>query len=390
MRVALFTETFLPSTDGVVTRLLYTLKGFQKEGVETLVLAPDGGPEEYAGARVVGFPGTPFYLYPEKRAIWPTSRVTDVLNEFQPDLIHTMNPTVFGIQAIVSSRLMGVPLVASYHTHFAHYARLYGYGWITGAIWGYMRLLHNRAALNLCTSEATRRELERRGFQRLRVWSHGVDLERFRPRPVDAAMRSKLSGGRPDRLVLVFVGRLAPEKQIERLIPLLQRMPEVSLAVVGDGPTRPELERQFRGLPVVFTGYLQGEELANAYTSADAFVFPSTTETLGLVLLEAMASGLPIVAARSAPSMELLDGGKAGLLYTGDDPESLVAVVRRLVADPDLRQRLGEASRQQAGARGWSKPTADLIGFYHEALGWSSGSPPSHEPLPDGAAYGGR
>jgi len=386
----MFTETFLPSTDGVVTRLLYTLRELERLGHQTLVLGPDGGPSEYAGARVVGFPGSRFYLYPEKRAIWPSARVTDLLTDFQPDVIHTLNPTVFGIQAIISSRLMGVPLVASYHTHFAHYAKLYGYGWISGAIWAYMRLLHNRAALNLCTSEATRQELQRRGFRRLRVWSHGVDLERFRPRPVDPAMRARLSGGHPERTVLTFVGRLAPEKQIERLVPLLQAVDGICLAIVGDGPTRRELEQRFQGLPAVFTGYLQGEDLANAYAASDAFIFPSTTETLGLVLLEAMATGLPVIAARSAPSLELLDGGQAALLYEGDDPRSLAETVRGFLRSPELRARLREASLRRASTRGWEKPTQELLGYYREALAGSTERPVTHEPLSDGAAFGGR
>ena len=386
----MFTETFLPSTDGVVTRLLYTLKELERTGHQTLVLAPDGGPGEYAGARVVGFPGRTFYLYPEKRAIWPSVRVADIINDFQPDVIHTINPTIFGIQAIVSSRGMGVPLVASYHTHFAHYAKLYGYGWITGGIWTYMRLLHNRAALNLCTSESTRQELARRGFRRLRVWTHGVDLERFHPRPVDPAMRYRLSGGHPERTVLVFVGRVAPEKQIERLVPLLQTVPGVSLAIVGDGPSRRDLERRFAGLPAVFTGYLQGDDLANAYSASDAFMFPSTTETLGLVLLEAMACGLPIIAAKSAPSLELSDGGRAALVYDGDDPNSLAEVVRTFMRDPELRTALGKAAQDRAGARGWHKPTTDLIGFYREAISGPTEWPVTHGPLSDGAAFGGR
>jgi glycosyltransferase involved in cell wall biosynthesis len=364
----MFTETFLPSTDGVVTRLLATLRELRQLRQEVLVLAPDGGPNSYAGFPVEGFPGRPFFLYPEKRIVWPRARVLALLRRFRPHVIHAVNPVVFGIGAIAASRLLGVPLVASYHTHFPHYAKLYGYGWLAGGIWWYMRLLHNRATLNLCTSEPARQELERHGFRRVRLWGHGVDLERFRPGPPDPGMRLRLSGGHPERTVLLYVGRLAAEKQIERLVPLVRQLEGISLALVGDGPARGRLEQAFAGTPTVFTGYLHGDELVAAYRSADAFLFPSTTETLGLCLLEAMACGLPVVAAASPPSRALLGDGEAGLLYAADDPDALEAAVRRLRDDPGLRARLGAAARRRGAERGWEVPTRQLLGHYAEAL----------------------
>ena len=371
MRVAIFTETFLPSTDGVVTRLLATLPELRRLGHEVLVLAPDGGPAEYAGARVEGFPGKPFFLYPDKRVIWPRVRALDLLREFRPDLIHTVNPVIFGWSAIVNAHRINVPLVASYHTHFPHFAEVYGYGRLTGPIWGYMRLLHNRAALNLCTSESARLDLVRHGFRRVRVWDHGVDLDRFRPKPPDPEMRRRLAGGTSARTVLLYVGRLAPEKQIERLLPLVRSKPDVTVAFVGDGPSRPHLEKLFAGTDTRFIGYLQGEELISAYTSADAFLFPSTMETLGLVLLEAMACGLPIIAARSAPTLQLVGEG-AGLLYDGDDPASLALAVRRLRDEDGLQERLAAGSRQASARRGWEAPTRQLVGYYDEALHFAS------------------
>lgn len=377
MRVAMFTETFLPSTDGVVTRLLATLPELRRLGHEVLVLAPEGCPPEYGGVRIEGFPGKPFFLYPDKRVIWPRTRALDLLREFQPDIIHTVNPVVFGLGAILASRRMNVPLVASYHTHFPHFAEVYGYRWMTGPIWGYMRLLHNRAVLNLCTSDSARQDLVRHGFRRVRVWDHGVDLERFRPKPRDAEMRRRLSGGSPERTLLVYVGRLAPEKQVERLLPLVRGNPDVHVAFVGDGPSRAQLERVFAGTPTTFVGYLQGEDLIAAYTSADAFVFPSTMETLGLVLLEAMACGLPVIAARSEPTLHLVGEG-AGLLYDADDPASLGVAVQRLRDEEGLQARLADGSRRVGERRGWQAPTRQLIGYYGEALRYAAAMEPGH------------
>lgn len=387
MRVAIFTETYLPSTDGVVTRLLHTLEELGRQGHEALVLAPDGGPATYAGMRVEGFPGNPFFLYPEKRIIWPRHRVLDLLDEFQPDLIHMVNPAVFGMGAILASRAMGLPLVASYHTHFAHYAELYGLGWLTPGIWGYMRLLHNRATINLCTSEAALQELEQRGFKRVRLWPKAVDLHCFRPQPPDPRMRHLLSGGDPAKTLLLFVGRLAAEKQILRLLPLLRAAPDVCLALVGDGPRRAELEQAFSGTRTVFAGWLHGAELAAAYSAADAFMFPSTTETLGLVLLEAMATGLPVIAAASAPTRELLDDG-GGLLYDADQTDTMLAAVRA-IADPAVRERLSLAARRRSADHGWDAATRQLVRYYVAALSIARGSPASAVRVPDEAGVGG-
>lgn len=372
----MFTETFLPSTDGVVTRLLATLPELSRLGHEVLLLAPDGGPTDYAGIRVEGFPGKPFFLYPDKRVIWPRTRALDLLREFQPDLIHTVNPVVFGLGAILFSRRINVPLVASYHTHFPHFCQIYGYAWATGPIWAYMRLMHNRAAVNLCTSESARQDLVRHGFRRVHVWDHGVDLERFRPKPPSVEMRRRLSGGAPDRTILLYVGRLAPEKQIERLLPLVRSNAGVALAVVGDGPCRARLERQFAGTPTTFVGLLEGEDLISAYSSADAFLFPSTMETLGLVLLEAMACGLPVIAARSAPTLGLVRDG-AGILYEGDDPDSLAAAVGRLRGEPGLRDRLAAGSRNAGTQHGWEGPTRGLVEYYRGALDYAGAETPS-------------
>ena len=368
MRVAIFTETYIPCTDGVVTRLLNTLDELRRLGHEALVLAPDGGPPSYAGYRVEGFPGRPFFLYPDKRVIWPRMRGIDLVREFQPDLIHTLNPTVFGMTAIWAAWATDRPLVASYHTHFPHYAKLYGYDYLTGPIWGYMRLLHNRAAMNLCTSESARQELVRHGFRRVRVWPHGVDLRRFQPKPRNAAMRHRLAGGEPGKTLLVYVGRLAAEKEIHRLVSGVRGQTDVRLALVGDGPSRRELEVRFAGTPTVFAGTLEGDDLVDAYNAADAFLFPSTTETLGLVLLEAMACGLPVIAARSKPSLDLLGGGQAGILYDGDDPQTLIAAIAQFRSDPDRVVQLRQEARRRGSERGWEAPTRKLVSFYHEAI----------------------
>lgn len=368
MRIAFFTETFLPSTDGVVTRLTHTLEELHRLGAEVLVFAPKGAPPSYAGARVYGLPGVPFPLYPEKKICPPHPGVGRALKSFEPDLIHAVNPFILGAGGVYYARRLSLPLVASYHTNLVTYASYYGLGFTERVAWSYFRNLHNKAIINLCTSEATRDQLLGEGIKRVRVWPQGVDARRFRPDRASRDWRIKLSDGRPDQKILLYVGRLAAEKGIGRLKAVLREVPGSRLAIVGDGPARKALEKEFRGTPTVFAGLLTGDDLAAAFASADLFLFPSITETLGIAMIEALSSGLPVVAARSGASHEVVSEGGNGLLYEPGSDKALVAAVRRILENDALRQALGRCARAAAEKRGWEASTATLVDYYEEAV----------------------
>jgi glycosyltransferase involved in cell wall biosynthesis len=364
MRIAIFTETFLPNTDGIVTRLCATLRHLAEEGHEVLLFAPAGAPPTYASAKVVGVPSFRFFLYPEKKfpLPWPVGRW---LREFQPDFIHVVNPAFVGLAGIWYAKRLRIPLIASYHTNVPAYARHYHLDWLEPALWWYFRLLHNQAQINLCTSKATLATLESHGFRNLGLWERGVDVELYRSARRSEAMRRRLAKDvGPDEKILLYVGRLASEKAIERLRPCLDAEPRVHLAIVGDGPYRPELERVFAGTKTVFTGYMHGQELAEAYASADGFVFPSTTETLGLVLFEAMASGLPVLAADSPPTREVLENGQAGFIFDATSPESLIQGVRQLLWDEPRRQAVMARAADIVEDLDWRGPTEQLLAHY--------------------------
>lgn len=369
MRIALFTETFLPATDGVVTRLRYTVEELVRAGDEVLVFAPSGGPESYAGAPIYGVRGVPFPPYPQLRISPPRPGLGRVLRRFEPDVIHTANPFVLGLGAVFYAWRLEVPLVASYHTNVATYARFYNLGFFEDAARWWTRTLHNRARLNVCTSEATRDYLLHEGIKRVRLWPQGVDARCFHPERASEEWRVRLSDGHPDEKILLYVGRLAPEKSIGRLKAVLGEISGVRLAVVGDGPARKALEKEFRATPTVFTGLLTDEDLAAAYASADLFVFPSTTETLGMAMIEGLASGLPVVAARTGAAQEIVSEGENGLLYEPGSDRELVQAVRRILEDDALRGTLGRRARAAAEKRGWGASTAALRGYYAEAIG---------------------
>jgi len=369
VRIAFFTETFLPKVDGIVTRLTKTLPHLVEAGDEVMVFCPEGAPDNHAGAQVVGVPALPLPLYPELKLALPRPAVSEALERFRPDLVHVVNPAVLGLGGIWLAKTRNLPLVASYHTHLPKYLEHYGMGMLEPLLWELLKAAHNQAELNLCTSTAMVDELAAKGIEHTALWQRGVDTELFRPELANAAMRARLHGGHSDTgNLLLYIGRLSAEKQIERIRPVLEALPQARLALVGDGPHRQQLERLFEGTATTFVGYLAGDELASAYASGDAFVFPSSTETLGLVLLEAMAAGCPVVGANRGGIPDIVSDGINGCLYDPDQPASLVTAVQRLLGDGATRAKLRQAARLEAERWGWAGATAQLRAYYRQVL----------------------
>jgi glycosyltransferase involved in cell wall biosynthesis len=339
-------------------------------GDEVLIFCPEGAPDAYMGARVVGVPAMPLPLYPEHKLALPRPAVSEALDRFGPDVVHVVNPAVLGLGGIWLARSRGLPLVASYHTHLPKYLEHYGMGMLEPLLWELLKAAHNQAHLNLCTSTAMVEELSEKGIQHTALWQRGVDTELFRPDLRSEAMRRRLHGGHDDTgNLLLYIGRLSAEKQIERIRPVLEALPHTRLALVGDGPHRQQLEKAFEGTATTFVGYLAGEELASAYASGDAFLFPSSTETLGLVLLEAMAAGCPVVGARRGGIPDIVSDGENGCLYDPDQPGSLTVAVQRLLGDARTRGELRLAARREAERWGWRGATEQLRGYYRQVLG---------------------
>ncbi|HEY9646068.1 MAG TPA: glycosyltransferase family 1 protein [Chroococcidiopsis sp.] len=372
MRIALFTETFLPKVDGIVTRLSHTVDHLQRQGDQVLVFSPDGGLRDYKGAKIYGVPGFPLPLYPELKLALPRPSFRQVLESFQPDLIHVVNPAVLGLGGLYYAKSLGVPLVASYHTHLPKYLEHYGLGMLEGLLWELLKVAHNQALLNLCTSTAMQEQLTDHGIERVELWQKGVDTELFQPHLANPEVRSQLSQGHPDSPLLLYVGRLSAEKEIDRIKPILEAIPGARLALVGDGPYRQDLEAYFADTPTYFAGYRTGVDLAAAFASADAFIFPSRTETLGLVLLEAMAAGCPVIAANAGGIPDIVTDGVNGYLFDPSDDQGAIAATRRLLDNAAEREQIRHNARQEAERWGWSAATRQLRRYYQSVLSSSS------------------
>lgn len=367
MKIAIVTETFLPSTDGIVTRLKKAIEYFLREGHEVLVIAPDLGVTEYKGAKVIGVKPITFPFYRYRKWGFPSRKVYHELKKFEPDVIHAVNPLLMATSAVKAAQKLDLPLVSSYHTHLPKYLDFYKiYKPAKPLLWWYIRRQHKNADINLVTSETIKEELNTEGIERLSVIPRGVDVEKRHPKFKDAAMRERLTNGEPDNKLLVFIGRLAIEKEIHKLLPMLEKRSDISLGIIGDGPARNDLEKVFEGTKTVFTGFLHGEELSQAYASSDAFIFPSISETLGLVILEGMASGLPVIAAKSGPTMEQVTHEVNGMLYENEDLDSLLDAVE-VIDDEERFNNIKVEARKEALKFSWDNASKRLLDYYKDA-----------------------
>lgn len=371
MRIALFTEVFLPKIDGVVTRILRSLDELERHGHEVLVFAPGHPPTSYARFRVVPVRAVSMRpWYPELKVGLPTPSIARELEQFAPHVIHAVNPVVLAAYGALSATRRDIPMLASFHTDTPKYADALGLSAVRHIGTDWLRTIHNLAEVNLCTSPQMVERAREIGIRHVGLWPKAVDTIGYAPERADPEMRMRLSGGHPDAKLLVYVGRMSKEKQLDELLPLIRRLAPsgVRLAMVGSGPHLEELRRQFAGTPTVFTGYLTGAPLAAAYASADVFVFPSRTETLGFVAMESQASGVPVVGANAGGIPSALVDGVTGILYPPGDEQSLFEAVTRLVDDDALRRRMGAAGRAEAERWSWRAATDGLVDAYGEAI----------------------
>lgn len=367
MRIALFTEVFLPKVDGVVTRLQHTLAGLEERGHEVLVVAPGTPPARYGAHRVVAVRSVPFRpWYPEILVGLPTSGVARTVRDFRPDVVHAVNPVWLAAYGVRTARSLDLPLVASFHTDIPAYTTKLGLSPLRRPSQRWILGLHGRAHVNICTSRPLARWAGEVGMRDIELWPRAVDTRTYRPDRRTQQMRERLTDGHPQDPLMVYVGRLSREKDLDQLLEPVRRLAArgVRAAFVGSGPFRGELERRFAGTPTVFTGYLSGDELAAAHASADVFAFPSTTDTLGLVALEAAASGVPVVGADAGGIPDIVQHGTTGFLVRPGDTEGWVRHLSDVLLDPSLRERMSRAARADAEQHTWDAATREVERCY--------------------------
>ncbi|SDZ40505.1 glycosyltransferase family 4 protein [Herbiconiux ginsengi] len=374
MRVAIISESFLPTVNGVTNSVCKVLDYLADHGHEAIVIAPAAGsPAHYRGFPVHQVPSVAYRQFPMGI---PNAQVARLISRFAPDVLHAASPFLLGAQGIAAANRLGIPTVAIFQTDVAGYAKRNRLGSASKLAWRFVRWIHDGADLTLAPSQASRSDLENAGVERIKLWGRGVDLTRYHPnnrmRPTARALNTLLAGGAGGTggaghsgrdTVVGYVGRIAPEKGLERLASL-RGLPNLHLAIVGDGPSDDHIRGLLRGMPVTFLGRLSGEQLADAYASFDVFVHTGTEETFGQTLQEAHATGLPVVAPAAGGPIDLVRHGENGYLFDPDDPGDLRTGIRSLVEDPALRMRMGEAGRRAVIGKSWEALCDELMAHY--------------------------
>lgn len=366
IRLALFTDTIGPQVNGVARTLDRLVTALRDRGGEIRVFAPQD-PEAGADDGAVRFPSRPFWGYPQLRLAWPRQQEVQVeLAAFRPTIVHAATEFGVGLAGRRAALRLEIPFVSSYHTSFTAYAAHYGLGLLARPGWSYLRWFHNAGRRTFCPTEAIVREVEQQGFERCAVWSRGVDGTRFSPRFRSAAFRAAI-GANDETLVAAYIGRLAPEKQVQVALDAVRlaqsaRPGRLRLLAVGDGPY--ELEARSRAPEAsTFTGRLEGAALSEAYASSDVLLFPSTTDTFGNVMLEAMASGVAVIGADVGPTREVLLPDRGWVTEAGN-AEAFAHLLVQLIDDRDRLHAMRRAALAHASTRTWSAVWDTLFADY--------------------------
>ncbi|HET8835082.1 MAG TPA: glycosyltransferase family 1 protein, partial [Gemmatimonadales bacterium] len=362
------TDTYPPQINGVSIVTALSVAGLSRRGWSCAVVAPRypeevhaqwlGRAEPNPAAEIVSLPSVAVPGYPELRlGLRGGGSVRRLVQRFQPDLVHCETEFTIGRMGQRAAMAAKVPLVSTYHTDFGRYAEAYGAPWLRRTVTGYLGRFHRRSRRVYTPSQVTRRELLDLDLRDVEVWGRGVDTSVFHPGRRSQALRAELGMG--SRFTFLYVGRLASEKRVDFVLEAFRRASTMvprgvmHLILAGTGPCEPELKAAAPP-EVTFLGFLdRTTRLPDLYANCDAFVFASLTETLGLVVLEAMASGLPVIAAPAGGVQDHLRAGVNGLTYDPDDTSAMARAMVMLAGEYELTRRLSRAARRTAESLSW-------------------------------------
>lgn len=365
MRVAIVTESFAPSVNGVARSVQRVVEHLEARGHAALVVAPGRrAASHWSATEVVRLRSVPLPLCPDFPVGLPSRQLADALAQFAPDVVHLASPIAVGAYGGRVARALGVPTVAIFQTDVAGFATQYGAGRTAGAVWRWLRRVHQRVDRTLAPSRATCAELRRHGVPRVHRWGRGVDTIQF-----DPGHRTRPPTGRVRTVRVGYVGRLASEKRVERLAHAAG-VDGIELQVVGDGPRRRHLERRLPS--ATFTGRLEGAALGRAFADLDVFVHTGAHETFCQAIQEALASGVPVVAPAVGGPLDLVHDGVNGRLWQPDRAGDIGSLVEQLARRPGTRTVMGAAARDGVRHRTWDVIGDELIGHYRAVVAEAS------------------
>jgi glycosyltransferase involved in cell wall biosynthesis len=373
MKIAIFSDTFTPEVNGVALTLKRYTDYLETQGVDYRLFVPDTNTPVPNVPQVERLTSIPFLLYRDLRFTFPNPvQIKHVLNLFRPDLLHIATPFNLGLSGVHFGKKYDIPMIASYHTHFDDYLEYYHLSLLKKWIWKYMEWFHRSMERVYVPSVSTKEKLlERQIHPDIDIWGRGVNHEMFSPDKKEKDFFQK-KYGITEKKIILYVGRIAPEKNINVVLDTFHALAEpvkkdTHLVIAGDGPLGEELAGEYHH-KITWTGFLKGEELARAYASSDVFLFPSPTETFGNVVLEALASGLPVIGANAGGVANLIDNGKNGYLCGPKNSHDFARKVESVLDNKYMQQQLSIEARTGAIALSWDKIFSQLFESFDNVL----------------------
>ena len=374
LRIAVVTETWPPEVNGVAMTLAKLVQGLSHRNHDVQLIRPrqtkTESPLNDSSLEEVLMRGMPIPRYPELKLGLPSKKtLVKTWTLRRPDVVHIATEGPLGWSALQAAKVLKLPVTSDFRTNFQSYSKHYGVGWLRKPIVAYLRKFHNATACTMVPTRELMRTLSENGFVNLKVVSRGVDTKLFNISKRDKSLRSSW-GATENTKVLISVGRMAPEKNLDQVLKTYEALKHTDqafkLVMVGDGPLRSQFQQRYPD--IIFPGMLSQPNLAVYYASSDLFVFPSQTETFGNVTLEALASGIPVLAFDCAAARDWVQTGINGWLVAESNPEGFAAQAVAVFNSKDALDQITQSTRQQVVHLDWDQIAEQVESVFWDAI----------------------
>ena len=374
LRIAVVTETWPPEVNGVAMTLAKLVQGLSHRNHDVQLIRPrqtkSESPLNDASLEEVLMRGMPIPRYPELKLGLPSKKtLVKTWTLRRPDVVHIATEGPLGWSALQAAKVLKLPVTSDFRTNFQSYSKHYGVGWLRKPIVAYLRKFHNATACTMVPTRELMRTLSENGFANLKVVSRGVDTKLFNISKRDTSLRSSW-GATDNTKVLISVGRMAPEKNLDQVLKTYEALKVTGqafkLVMVGDGPLKEQFQNRYP--EIIFPGMLSQPNLAAYYASSDLFIFPSQTETFGNVTLEALASGIPVLAFDCAAARDWVQTGINGWLVAENNPEGFAAQAVNVFNSKDLLGQITLSTRQQVVHLDWDQIAEQVESVFWDAI----------------------
>ena len=374
LRIAVVTETWPPEVNGVAMTLAKLVQGLSHRNHDVQLIRPrqtkSDSPMSDSSLEEVLMRGMPIPRYPELKLGLPSKKtLVKTWTLRRPDVVHIATEGPLGWSALQAAKVLKLPVTSDFRTNFQSYSKHYGVGWLRKPIVAYLRKFHNATACTMVPTRELMRTLSQNGFANLKVVSRGVDTKLFNIAKRDTSLRSSW-GATDDTKVLISVGRMAPEKNLDQVLKTYEALKSTGqafkLVMVGDGPLKEQFQKRYP--EIIFPGMLSQSNLATYYASSDLFIFPSQTETFGNVTLEALASGIPVLAFDCAAARDWVQTGVNGWLIAENNPEGFAAQAVTIFNSKDLLDQITKSTRQQVVHLDWDQIAEQVESVFWDAI----------------------